>query len=865
MKLNIIHKLILLILIILYGNNIIQAASLCSDKKLNGEYSDSVSLRIINQDTELYKSFDDSQATQALDFDERLSIYNPNTAKSFDYYKNNRLAVRKFNESDLLGWVNVKDMLCGTNVMINPDNHLESRVLVRTKPLEFIEDKDRQVATATVSHHYDKPSFCRTKDCRKLQRFKRYFVYAKVATKGCKNNETCFNYLLADKSRLEDGNTLVGWVNGDYIFNWNNSYGLRISESLPVSSSTRVCGYKTLEDAQNAKDTKNNKDNDCYIELFGGWEWYERSDRLYLQYFAKEESPKIYKVIAPVTTSRTLTSSEKVLPPTLGNLKRLDIMFLIDGTHSMKTSMEQVKETMEQIINNLPKNIQYRFAFQVYRDKYAKDYEFGDRYPFSQNCDANKDNLEKNKKTFIEKFTKAIQTTESDHNSKDDHYENLFGGLVEAGNQLRKNCREHMKLLFVLGDAGYSNKNQKTLHGRNDVSIEEVLSLLQGHTNFDNTDDNNSQKNRQPIISFFIQTKNKSPDNDDYKNAYRDFTRQANYIVKALAQSMEVRFKKAGIKQIKSEHLFSLNPDINKEIMETVKNYAQPSLLSDYQSRVDAGESEVEAINALIGDKKYGNVPAILFDQILVSECPDLESCKKSRKDLIAEFFIKESPYIVEDIWMLKDSYQHLLSDIDKLAITVKDVVTMNEKKQAITKSLLGSIEIRLGRSLEKKEKVEDTIAEIYQRLGIATPIDSPLFNFTFDEIEKLDNSCIISNILGWIHAYSKLMPILERSENALPVCGIGSIQSKEEAIRYFPPYCGRSKEEILKEQNKLIEVCKPKEVEKKYFNNLITLKSPYTTIFQLPSRSMSIYHNLGSDDEDKVKDAMWIPKGMLP
>lgn len=891
--------LLSIFIFILFSNNFVKAETeLCSAPKFdNNNLSQHTHLRVINQDTLLYQNFDDTQSIRKLNFNDLFAIYTGND-QNFEFNKNNRIAVKSYtNSNDLIGWITRGDLLCGNQARINPDNGLESRIFIKANVKEFIDkdNKDR-LSTITVSQRNDQSSYCRIEKCRELTRFDRYFVYAKKEHKNCKNQkeeqqqEQCYSYLLADKEKLESSDVLVGWVNNNQVFEWNNAYGLRISEALalPTKSNNNpemtqkklnssnssaepnyICGYRTKEEA-----LEDNPKN-CYIKLHGGWIWYEYPHRMYLKEFSQESNPKIYKVTAPVTTDRTL-ATETLFNSNLSNLRRLDIMFLIDGTNSMAPSMKDVKKTMESIIDKLPKDIQYRFAFQIYRDKYAQDKEFGDYYPFSQSCDANDDNIKINKQKFVKKLNDAVKVTESDINSDDDHFENLYGGIKKAAKQLRKSCPEHMKILFVLGDAGYSPTAQLDKHKRETIDTNVINQLLTGNSSQDTSyKSDNLGIHTKPIISFFIQTENKKPNSPDYDKAYQKFTEQANYFINQLRESMQSRFEKLGIEYNDNEYILTINSDISKSITQTIKSYARPNLLSEFDSRVRGGEAPVDALKSLIGDPAYGNIPGLYIDQIAASECKTIKDCKTPRKDLVADFYIKESPYVIEDIWMLKNDYEQLTADLNNAMTIIQDTKKGSAKNKLIEVALTKSIETRLrqyGSKLTDDDKNKYTMAEIYrEKLNTAMPIDSPLFNLKIGEVKDLDN-CVIDKLFDWIYDHKEIMKKLTDFNKALPICGTSTISDEDqvkagkEAIKHFPPKCGRSDAELAEARNKLLTQCEISSEREYLFKNLINITTPYS-VFSFPSDNMSVYHNLGSyqSNEDKTKNSMWIPRGILP
>jgi len=842
-------------------NTAIAGNNICSDNRFDEDVPSGLVLRIINEGTSVFLDKETSTPQSKLHFGKSLSATE---------VSGNRFYVKDTNSDTAIGWVDRENLLCTKRSMI-ADNGLEGRVFIKTEERVRTGDDIERYQSLEVSQ--SSATMKCANECRKLSRFSGFFIYATQAAKDCKTTPTnmpCVKYLIADKPILDLDDILVGWVSSDDVFLWNNAYGLRLSESFIGEGKEYkyICGYRTLEEAKQA-----NK-KECAIQLTGGWVWYETSTRMLLQDSFNEDEGKFYKVISPMAGERVDLSKSTSIG--IGNLKHMDIVFLVDGTKSMLPAMSSVRQVMRDITDKLPKGIQYRFAFQVYRDSYAKDNEFGDGYPFSSSCNANEQTLEKNKKEFISNLDVALDATKNDSAAGDrDHQENIFGGIKRASKALRLNCPEHMKLLFIIGDTGYSPANQRNYYHRTPIAIEYILKLLDGENNSSqkNQDiDDESGKIDKQILAFFLQTENKKPVEDtDYQQAYTDFTKQAEWLVNGLSNRAKERLKTVGIesKLETSDYLYSLNEDnLPERIATTIKQYAKPVAITEFDSRVAAGEAPADVIKSMMGDPRFGNIPGRLVEQIIASKCSNnTESCKAGKIDKIVEFYIKDTPDIVEDIWMRKKDYKILLEDIRKLAKDVSGAKDIEIRRVKLASTLIKGIEKRLGSGmpLNAVEKGK-TVAEIYRdKLKLAVPIDSPLFNIPLNKFETLP-ICVIERLSEWIVDYAEIMGLIQTADDRLPLCGTQGVDKAEEAVRYMPPRCGRTDEQLLLAKEKILQGCS---VGKEYLRNLVNLELPIETEFKFPSSSMRISHPFGNYNDDssskKPADIMWVPKNLLP
>jgi hypothetical protein len=193
--------------------------------------------------------------------------------------ENGRLEVQSLASSSGLGWVADRDLLCREKPLRGKSG-LESKLYIRT------ETRPREEEPRTVKA-YPSPrgKTCGNK-CRELLRSKGYFIFA--------IDDTVERYLLADNYSLEEGTSLVGWVDRQDGFIWDTAYGIRPREDLvfskkhPRSGQERpACIYPSIVDAE--------AERNCWA-VAGGDGWLKSPERILV--LGRDE--QYLRVLAPL-------------------------------------------------------------------------------------------------------------------------------------------------------------------------------------------------------------------------------------------------------------------------------------------------------------------------------------------------------------------------------------------------------------------------------------------------------------------------------------------------------------------------------------------------------------------------------------
>jgi hypothetical protein len=547
-------------------------------------------VKVIEQGTLLYKDESSQEYDRKLGFNESFYIIKKN---------DDRMQVRAIGKKSPSGWVQRSALLCSPTPM-KGELGLEEKFYIKTET-----EVRKKIPTTVKAYPSLERSDCEG-SCRELSRFSGYFIFDKRDDR----------YLLSENYRhINDTDVLTGWVDKDNGFVWDTAYGLRPGENLvlpngstnsdgkDVSGQERaICAYRTISDAISGT---------LCIPLLGGSRWYKSDLRIpilarvdedgkALRYSEKPEDSgkQFYKVVMPLAgyyiekkeagqliTTKKIGSNGIVDPDQFSEpegienirlKKNVDILFLIDGTLTMNPYIDAIRGTdnkkgvIQEIIRTFHKKpeIQYRFGFRIYRDKYAGKNELGEGLMMSTNCEFN----ENNKSEFDEEIEK-VKVTSSDIAKNDDYPENLFGGIEQAIEDLIP-CQDNMKILFVIGDHGYDKKYQKKIRGTF-VDLNDFIYKLKGDKK---TEDSN-------IVTFFIQTPNSGTRKTPRKNiAYKLFTDQANDILKRILPPE--RHKSLG-----NYFMISTDEDLIPKIVSGVAKFSQPKLINDLIVDLRGGHS----------------------------------------------------------------------------------------------------------------------------------------------------------------------------------------------------------------------------------------------------------------------------------
>lgn len=488
--------------------------------------------------------------------------------------------------------------------------------------------------------------------------------------------------------------------------------------------------------------------------MLGGKRWYS----LPLRIPVLGRVDDYYKVAVPVAgvsgdrvgrSGRQIKiSSENAGIETLNSMKHVDVFFLLDGTSSMGPYIKAVKNVVGDIIDSFSnhesyKDTKFRFGFRIYRDTYAGNNGIGEGLPLSSRCDANDRHALMRGR---EKFESAMALVKVSSNERDDYEENLFGGIKQAVRDMNP-CPENTKLLFVIGDHGYSEAKQRA-RGNVPVSVETLIRNLEG-------DQSQGVKN---IVTFFIQTPKVDhmyKRNRAYTRAYDRYRSQAVEVLKGVLDREE------NIQAEIDNYLLTTDDrGLSDKVIAGVSAFSRVDVVNEIIVDLSGGASLVEAIERLQGSPEFGNLPGLFWEVVKDGSCKHLgEQCENKVFDTILEGYIPISENIVEDVWLKSD-------DLDrwrKILSMLEDIGNLPSAKQRT--AFVIALTENLRQVLKGIYKNDQSLRDYIETRVASLPIrdNSPLFHYSYDSLMDKEQvpDCEINRLVYWVHNSKKMLDVV--------------------------------------------------------------------------------------------------------
>ena len=380
-------------------------------------------LRVLRHEAEVYQEAASSLGYIHLPFGEFLEPIAVSEA-----HDRGRIQIRKIANKEALGWMKREDLLCRNTPLLN-DKELERKLFIRIPPAK--------ASTSGVISAYPVPqgSECFNR-CKLLSRFELYFIFVE--------DPESKRYLLADQYRLDENSALVGWVEMDAGIPWDTTLGLRPAEQ----DGTQIHIAPELKEAAEQKGTI----------ILGGKDWYKYPMHIPLLDLREYQSKQYFYIAAPGVGVRSVegfsdsTASEELkqafegfqAPPTLEELKRVDVFIVLDGTFSMEPYIKEARKVAQAIVEAFSNTASYkessaRFGFRVYRDEYAGNHGVGEGLGLSTDCNPSYESMRANQNKFNQEIAK-VKASSLDQVLNDGYPENLFYGLRQAILDMARAC-----------------------------------------------------------------------------------------------------------------------------------------------------------------------------------------------------------------------------------------------------------------------------------------------------------------------------------------------------------------------------------------------------------------------------------------
>ena len=368
------------------------------------------------------------------------------------------------------GWVSIYDVLPSDF----PKGIQEDRIVFQEKAMPTYILRDRNMQKAIEEIHFFN-SFKGSEVIPNKQVISQvpYYIFAKRGSRYLLSRKANVTITKGDAITSEMG----GWIEKEYVQIIRN----RICWE-PCWSRSAYDFYKGLDFHVYKEDRKVNAtsfrnlgiNNENHVistkyEVSNGRE--NISGRRAIQ--IDRERSGIVKVLVRGNADKNYSSEDiekqgKSVEDLKESLRKLNILFVIDGTKSMKpyfestaraieSSMQEIKK-MGSLQNSIVNEI--NFAVSVYRDKKninTKDYEELD---FTSSYE-------------IDKVTSFLRSVECDSKGDKDIAENVYEGLYKALGEFKKNQKN---VVILIGDAGdhQTSENDKLRHKNLEKKIIEL-------------------------------------------------------------------------------------------------------------------------------------------------------------------------------------------------------------------------------------------------------------------------------------------------------------------------------------------------------------------------------------------------------
>ena len=618
-----------------------------------------------------------------------------------------RMLVRDAATDEESGWVEKDAILCKEDPLRDPETGLWQRVFIQTATRSIGGFGDMQSDDVTVEPKqlFRGPALECDDSCDTVGRFEWYYVF------GTSNDRYLISKSVDLSSRTATG--LDGWLKTEDGIPWNTANALRPAIDLDEKDPSFLCAYTSLEDL---------RANENCREFLGGMLWFEIDLRLPVL----DETGEAWRVIFKAGGNNLdrddlldALNNEGRRSQVASGLKNLDVLFLIDGTQSVATAIEAIKEAngrpgiVDQLRSSLAGKLEeggsFRVGFRVFRDSIRGR---GNGVLESENMPLSGLSCDDNNSDFTVNFdrVRAIDVAEDD-----DFEENMMGGLQQAVRDIG-GCKEHAKLIIVIGDHGYSAEKQKS-RGHKPISQEQIRRAIVSSQSFET-----------PPLVFFLQLPQvdlaRINNKQGYRNAFSGF--QTNALQLIAMQARHYGSKMTAVEQ--RDLLVEMQRDmfiklpstrvtsaVTDRIVDTINSYLQPAVVE----QVGRGGQRIdESIRKL--QKRSKGVPLLWWGMAEQRFCGALpEQCTENILDKVDVFYVKKSDEasLVPEVLMTGEQVSKWLSVLGGFR---------NWRGQQIQSGLRNTLEqtigaqlgIQVGNPRHPTEERPLTLGEILQLKG---------------------------------------------------------------------------------------------------------------------------------------------------
>lgn len=551
--------------------------------------------------------------------------------------------------------------------------------------------------------------------------------------------------LLANRFNFEGRDALVGWVEKDDGIPWNTALGLRPRAGFKAPTQLGVA-------TQSEEGTL----------IPGGPEWFRTDERLPVLDWVEVDTsrpnarPRRVKANTPRTPG-TRRYWEVAGPTTnvygfegggsgggssgLEDKTRVDVFFLLDGTKSMAPFRDEALEAAKEIARELPaqhshQDAKFRFGFRVFRDRKDGTRTLGDGLALpASDCgaDAKRATRTGNLDDFVRELGGVTMTAER----RGDFYEEIYEGLHQAAWDMR-GCPKHLKLLFVIGDAG----------DRLDRLPDKVVKRFAGF---------------EWVVPVFVRTASRvtlisAEQRQEYIDAYGRFVDAGRQLIAAVYSRDEAA-------AARSDLFIQLGtPQLVERVRKAVATLAPTQPITALATAMRNGEP----VDSFMTELRAQQVtpPIIYWKMLRKNACRAAgKQCTERINHGVTTFFVPESAPVVQEVWMKDKSLRNITAVFSRLGDTTAR--NPEEMKVQFIKHLAEQLEQFIGRPpVALKQSYGAYIRERVNWL----PVDenSAFMQYGEDAVEAMKH-CVVRRLRKWLIWHGELLNEIQNAADHMP------------------------------------------------------------------------------------------------
>jgi len=580
--------------------------------------------------------------------------------------------------------------------------------------------------------------------CPEISVFQVFHVYERVP------KEEPEALLVSERARLTDegsGGSGLFWLSTADVADWQSPLMVRPHPDIMLADDMEqpgVCLYESLESARNARG------DDCQSKLLGGVKWDYTS--LHAPVIDNFDDNRIYKAVIAIDERTREVDTDRRLDAGTTGYYTVDVFFLIDGSRSMAQHRDAIVngfiDNVEQALRaKLAEGGKYRIGFRVFNDTekgVARWRSTQHGVPLSDTCDgASAETLRAQNRQAVDEL-RAVGFFDR----LDDYHEDLYGGLLTAGRDMR-NCPDNVKILFVIGDAGYEAQWHRA-RGHPPYTMDIVMRAYRSWTDDGRVPDR--------LIPVFVRAPYDPPARNpkDYRRAYESFGRDARSFLANFEHGLFFDGVPSG----------GAADDIVTTIIGTVNTWINPQGVRQVERNLESGESVTDAV-ALAQAALPDTMPAQFVDFLRKDLCRRLpDRCEQDSVSIVAAAYMRTDrtfthpeadapvPRLLPELWI---PYETAEAVVDRLKRFHENTEFLLDTRGAVTHLMETLLDQLLPEPLPSRADPDAFQAYLQRGLGIPLRQDSPFLGYTISEFNEMfernpaQGKCELRALRAWI------------------------------------------------------------------------------------------------------------------